>query len=92
MKNLWTYIENKSWTAATKYKITLLLLSIAAALAGMIVWLLLRTWILSTLDWLICLAGYPVIFSWLFVFFYSCRHDYHDGNPTHTNQETQTLP
>lgn len=79
MKYLWTYIDEKNWRAETKFQVTLFILGILFALIGLVVWLVIRTWILSTWDWMICFIGYPIVLSWFFVFLYSCNHDFHDG-------------
>lgn len=79
MKNVWTYIGKKNWPATTKYKVAFLILGTLYALAGFATWLIIRMWALSTLDWMFCFIGYPVVISWLVVFLYSCNHDFHDG-------------
>lgn len=79
MKSLWMFIENKKWRTETKYKMAFVILGILFALAGMTVWLLIRTWAFSTPDWMLCFIGYPVILSWLTAFLYSCRHCFHNG-------------
>jgi len=80
MKYLWTYIDSKNWTEENKYKVVLLISTVVFALIGLAVWLIIRHWALSTLDWMICFAGYPAAFSWFVVIFYSCRHAFHNGN------------
>lgn len=79
MKKLWAYIDGKSWKEATKYRAALWILGIMSALAGFTVWMIVRTWVLSTPEWMICFIGYPVVISWYVVFFYSCRHSFHNG-------------
>lgn len=79
MEKLWKYIDQKAWTAAVKYKICLLILGILFALIGGFACLISGIFVHLTWDWTICFIGYPVIFSWFLVFFYSCRHDFHDG-------------
>ncbi len=81
MNILWTYINQKNWTAITKYKAVSLILGALYSLVGLILWLVVRMWILSTLDWMICFMGYGMVIGWLSVFFYSLRHDFHDGKP-----------
>lgn len=79
MKTLWTYIDSKDWQAESKYRFTLTILGILFALAGLILWLIIRPWILSTLDWMLCFIGYPIVISWFVVVIYSFRHDFHSG-------------
>ena len=81
MNHLWTYIDHKNWHEETKYRIALLLLGILFALIGFAIWLVIRIWILSSWDWMLCFIGYPIVISWLVVFFYSCRHGFHDRKP-----------
>ncbi len=79
MKNLWTFIDKKDWSEKTKYKAVSLILGILSALAGLVLWLLIRKWVLSGWDWMICFVGYSAVLSWFAVFFYSCGHDFHNG-------------
>lgn len=79
MKKIWSYLDNKTWHAETKFKIMLFIASIVFALLGCALWLVVRFWILSEREWLLCFIGYPIILAWMVVFFYSCRHDFHDG-------------
>ena len=81
MNRLWRYIENKDWNTETKYKFLLLIIGVLSAVAGFITWLLIRPEMFATVDWMLCFIGYPVFISWFIVFFYSCRHDFHDGRP-----------
>ncbi len=70
MKMLWDLIEKQKWTAKTKYAVTLLLLGTLFALAGFSVWMVIRPYILSTVDWMLCFIGYPVVISWFVFIFY----------------------
>ena len=79
MNALWKYIENKNWNTETKYKALLLILSVLSAAAGFIIWLIIRTRMLASVDWMLCFIGYPVFISWFMAFFYSCRHDFTDN-------------
>ncbi len=79
MKYLWKYIERKSWDASKKYKMFTLFLSLISALVGLLAWVVIRPYSLSTLDWMICFMGYPVMVSLIAVFLYSCRNFFHDG-------------
>lgn len=78
MKTLWTYIDNKDWRAKTKYNVILLILGSMFGLAGFCVWLAVRNWTFSTIDWMLCFIGLPVLLSWYIVVFYSCRHEFSD--------------
>ena len=79
MKHLWAYIENKNIEEKSKYRSALFIFSIIFAIAGFIVWLIVRTWILSSIDWMICFIGYFVVAAWVVVFIYAGRHAFHDG-------------
>lgn len=79
MNKLWTFIEEKNWHAETKYRVAILILGTLCALAGLAAWLIVRIWVLSSLKWLFCFMGYPVVISWLVVFLYACNHELHDG-------------
>lgn len=80
MKHLWAYIENKDIEEKSKYRSALFILSIIFAIAGFIAWLIVRTWTLSSIDWMICFIGYFVVAAWVVVFIYAGRHAFHDGN------------
>lgn len=87
MHRLWSYIDSKKLHEATKYRLLLIILGLLSALAGFGIWLIIRLFALSTLDWMLCFVGFPVILSWFVVFFYSCRHDFHDtGDYTHLSR------
>ncbi|MDO4475451.1 MAG: hypothetical protein Q4B59_01535 [Lachnospiraceae bacterium] len=79
MKRLWTMIDDQNWKAQTKYKAAFFIFGLLLALLGCIVWLCIRSFALSTTDWLICFAGYPFLIGCLIVFLYSCRHEFHNG-------------
>lgn len=81
MNGLWTYIDNKNWTVKTKYLAILSILSAISGIIGIIIWLIVRIRFFSTPDWIICFIGYPIIISWIVVIIYSCRHDFHNGDP-----------
>ena len=78
MNTLWTYIDDKKWRAKTKYNVILLILGSLFGLAGFCVWLVVRNWAFSTIDWMLCFIGVPVLVSWYIVVFYSCRHVFSD--------------
>lgn len=76
MNALWTYVDSKDWSGNKKSAVVLSILGIIFALTGFIVWLVISPWTLSTPDWMICFIGYPVYFSWIIAFLYSCRHEF----------------
>ncbi len=81
MNALWSYIDSKDWSGDKKSAAVLAILGTLFALAGFIVWLFVRPWTMSTMDWMLCFIGYPVYFSWVIAFLYSCRHEFQ--NITH---------
>lgn len=78
MKCIWNRIDRKNWTVDKKYIVFTLLLSILSALIGLAVWLVVKPWAFSSMDWLFCFIGYPVFFSWIAEFLYAGRHDFHE--------------
>lgn len=78
MKYLWGCIEKTAWRAETKYRAARLVFGVVFALSGLAAWLIVRLWALNTWDWLFCFVGYPVLFSQLAVFLYSCNHGFRD--------------
>ncbi len=79
MKSIFEYIDSKNWEAPVKCRAALWLAAAAGAAAGLVVWLLLRTWILPTVDWMLCFIGYPMLISWVVIFIYLCNHPFSDG-------------
>ncbi len=79
MKGLWRYIDEKDWKSMSKYKIAYLILAIISSILGFALWSVLRIWILSSRQWMICFIGYPILFSLFLVFFYGCKHEFHNG-------------
>lgn len=80
MKHIWTYIDTRNWKAASKYRAVMMIFGTLSAALGFALWLMIRSFMLSTWDWMLCFIGYPIIFSGLAIFFYSCNHAFHDGN------------
>ncbi len=80
MKNLWTYIDAKAWKDETKYVVISMILGTLAGLAGFVLWFIIRSWALSSWDWMVCFIGYPFVITWLYVFLYSGRYNLHDGS------------
>ena len=79
MSYLWNYLDRKKWTAAGKYRAALWAAGLLAGLAGFLLWSIVRIRAMDTWEWMICFVGHPVIISWFAVFFYSCKHDFHNG-------------
>ena len=93
MRYLWKYIDNKKWNTEKKYKILLLVLSIISALSGFALWLLIPLEKLSSLGWMLCFTGYPVFISWFVAFFYSCSHEFSEGQTVNwDNNNTRSEP
>ncbi len=80
MKNIWMYIDRKNWEAGKKYRVLLLILGLLYMLCGLAAWLIIRTRAFSSIDWMFCFIGYPVVISWITAFLYTSRHEFHNGN------------
>lgn len=91
MKSVWMCIDKKPWRAETKYLTASLILGLLFAGCGYILWLIVRIWALSALSWMICFTGYPAVFAWVYVFFYSSRHDFHSGSSNALTSEKQKI-
>ncbi len=76
MKQLWQWIERKSWKRNSKYQVFTLLCALISAMLGLILWGLISPFAFSSLDWMICFLGYPVVCSFFLVFFYASRHPF----------------
>ncbi len=83
MKRLWQYLDQKQWSAKTKYKAAFFLLAVRYALTGFFAWLIIRQWALSTWDWMICFIGYPVCIAFFVVAVYGGNHCFHNGRADH---------
>ncbi len=96
MKNLCTYIDSKNRTARAKYRIVLLITGLLSALTGLAAWLIVRTWMFSTLGGLICFVGYPFIVTWYLTIIYLFRNALHDGavreTETHAHSSSCSTP
>lgn len=88
MKYLWSWLERRSWKAATKYRALLWLMSLLSGLAGALLWAVVQLWTLKTVDWLLCFVGYPVVASWLGVVLYGYRHEFCNGAGNPRNADT----
>ncbi len=67
MRALWVFsgILTQSASLPRRRWCFRLLNCLLAGLAGGMVWLLVRSFALDSLDWLICFVGYPVMFHGL---------------------------
>ncbi|MCR5784296.1 MAG: hypothetical protein K6G40_01460 [Eubacterium sp.] len=79
MKKLWKYIDNKKWQAHAKYKYATFILCTLSALAGFILWLILKIPGFSSPKWLFCYIGYPIVIAFIAAFIYSCNHEFKDN-------------
>jgi len=80
MKYLWSYIEEKNWTAEKKRRAAMQLLALFYGLAGLALWLIVRSWALSSWDWMVCFIGYPVMLSIPVFFLYFGSNPFHNGS------------
>ncbi len=80
MKKLWIYLDKKNWMAKNKYRMAFTIIGFLSGLAGFLLWMLLSTHVLSSIDWMICFIGYPIAISPVFVFVYGCNHEFHSGS------------
>ena len=81
LKNLWNRINNMGIKAEEKSRLFRIALEIPAGLAGMLLWLVIRTWCLGTPDWMLCFIGYPVMAAVFVSVFYSYNHTFVDRRP-----------
>ncbi len=79
MKKLWIYLDEKNLPAVNKYHLAFILYGSLSALFGFLLWSVLRIWMFSTLDWMICFIGYPVVISFVIVFICGCNNEFHNG-------------
>ena len=76
MKRLWNWIEGKELPAQRKYTLFLRLLTLFWLVCGVLTWLGLRLTLGAGPEALVILSGYPLVFSWIPAFFYTCRHPF----------------
>lgn len=76
MKWLWNQIEQKELPAQRKYTLLLRGTALSWSILGLALWLGLRFTQGAGLEALMILVGYPLCFSWIPVFFYTCRHPF----------------
>lgn len=79
MNKIWTYIDKKNWKLRTKYAFFMAAFCLPFALLGFFVWLLIRPLAFSSLDWMFCFIGYPIVICYIAAFLYGCNHEFHDG-------------
>lgn len=78
MKYIWNWIDEKHLSAEKKYNLCLWIASILLAAAGCALYALLNPALHLAGEWLVILAGWPVLISWVAVFLYGCRHPFHE--------------
>ncbi len=76
ISKIWNRIDNKKIKTENKYRLAFLIFSVISALLGAFIWFTVGHLIFTGLDNAVCFIGWPVVFSWLFVFIYSCRHSF----------------
>jgi len=80
MKILWNSIDRLDRSIRFKYTIALTVYGIISCLLGLTLWMSIRSQSLHTWDWMVCFAGYPILFSTFFVFYHGSRYEFHDGS------------
>ena len=76
MKKLWNMTERMSLTADRKLLMFRLICEAISASAGVLVWLILRIWILDSWQWLLCFAGYPAVIARFSASVYCLNHEF----------------
>ncbi|MCR4588101.1 MAG: hypothetical protein K5682_06800 [Lachnospiraceae bacterium] len=79
MKTLWTYINSKKWKTPNKYRFIFFISGFTGAFAGFVLWLVIHIWALSTLDWMLCFIGYPILLSLFWVYIYTSNHPFYES-------------
>lgn len=74
MTYLYKLIESLKMSADSKNRLWVLSLSLCFGATGLLVWVILRGFCLSSPLWGLCFFGYPALFSQLFFF----RYAFHD--------------
>lgn len=78
-KLIWDHIDQLSLEKETRYHLAHVVFALLFTLIGSILWLLLKQfYLVSSIESLILLAGYPALFSGIFVFLYEDRHSLKD--------------
>ena len=78
MKYIWSWVDRKHLPVEKKYNLCLWITSILLAAAGCALYALLNLTLHLAGQWLVILAGWPVLISWVAVFLYGCRHPFHE--------------
>ncbi|MCR4715691.1 MAG: hypothetical protein K5656_00790 [Lachnospiraceae bacterium] len=78
MKMLWNYIDKKNWNKEKKFKIASMIICAASAFVGLIIWRIVSIWSLNSIDWMLCLLGYPIVISLYASYIYYCNHQFRD--------------
>lgn len=74
MNMLWEWIDQRNLSEKAKTYVFLLLNIVIFGALGLVVWMIVSRFTLSTLDWAICFVGYPAFFiGYLGGFFFLCR-------------------
>lgn len=55
----------------------MLLLCVLSAAAGFVLWLIIKHWALSSVEWMICFIGYPAVTACIGVILYAFNHEFH---------------
>ncbi len=80
MEILWKYLDEKNLTAMGKYRRACLITGALSGILGFALWLLLRNWLLSGPDWMVCFIGYPIVISLFITLAYGFGHEFQDGS------------
>lgn len=62
LKKLWERIDAKELAQEWKVRLFLLFNCIRYAVLGLLVWLIVSRFALSTIEWAVCFVGYPGVF------------------------------
>ena len=74
---LWHQINTLSnRSISTKLRLFRIILETGAGVIGFLLWLAVRSIAFSTVDWMICFIGYPIIIAWFFSILYFCRNGF----------------
>ena len=79
LRSLWNRIDHISIKPESKCLLFRIALEIPSGLAGLLLWLILRSWCLKTWDWMVCFVGYPVIAAWFFAVLFCWRHEFRNS-------------
>ena len=79
MRHLWAYLDKKNWQAQSKFKIASLILAVAGAIIGFLLYSVVLRYFLPQTEWFLFFIMFPMVLSWFIAFFYSCKTDFHEG-------------